>query len=152
VLRLRAQRRTVDADAGALDGREDRQQGHLEIAVYRFELVGHEQRRQTVRELPRQVGAFPGEVQHRFRRQTRERCRLRTASADVFLGDRLVAEMFERRFLERMARARRVEQVARQHRVEGKTLQRDATAREHHDIELQIVTNLADLRILEQRL
>ena len=45
-------------DVGALDVREHRHQRHLELAIDPLEVVRDEQRRQTVRELPRQVSAF----------------------------------------------------------------------------------------------
>ena len=73
VLRLRRQRRAVDADAGALDVGEHRDQRHLELAIDLLELVGHEQRRQPVGQLPREVGALAGERQQRLRRDSRER-------------------------------------------------------------------------------
>ena len=63
VLRLRGERRAVDPDARALDVGEHRDQRHLEVAVDVFELVGHEQRRKPVGQLPREVGAFAGEGQ-----------------------------------------------------------------------------------------
>jgi hypothetical protein len=59
--------------------------------------------------------------------------------------------MFERRVLQRMTRSRRVEQVADHHRVEDEACQRDPVLREHHRIELGIVSNFRDGRILEHR-
>ena len=102
VPRLRGERRAVEADAGALDVRQHRNERHLELAIDRLELIGHEQRRQPVRQLARQVRALAGVVEQRRRRELRERNRLRAAAADVLLGQRLVAEVLERRVLERM--------------------------------------------------
>ncbi|MNC85912.1 hypothetical protein D3C83_15320 [compost metagenome] len=45
----------------------------------------------------------------------------------------------------------RVEQVARQHRVEPQSAQRDAVARQDDRLELQVVADLADRLVLEQR-
>ena len=152
VLRLRGQRGAVDADAGALDVGEHGDERHLELAEHLVQPIGHEQRRQPVRQLPRQVRALAGEVQRRLRRQLRNRHRLGAAAADVLLGQRLVAEMLERGSFERVARPRRVEQVAGEHRVERQPAQRDAVGLQHDGVELQIVADLADRRVFEQRL
>ncbi len=131
---------------------EHRHERHLELAVDRVESIGDEQRRQ-----PRRPAAARGRRARRHksssgrRRQARERRRLGAAAADVLLGQRLVAEVLERRLFERMPGARRVEQVAGEHRVERDAAQRDAVPRQHHDVELEVVTDLADRLVLEQR-
>ena len=60
--------------------------------------------------------------------------------------------MLERRFLERMPRPRRVEQIAGEHRIELEAPRarcRDAAST--MSVELQIVADLPDRRVLEQR-
>jgi len=44
----------------------------------------------------------------------------------------------------------RVKQIAGEHRVERQPRERDAVPRQHDDVELQVVTELANRRILEQ--
>src|SRR4029434_5238176 len=66
-------------------------------------------------------------------------------------GQCLVAEMLERGFFERMTGACRVKQIAGEHRVELEPRERDAVPRQNDDVELQIVTELVNRRILEQR-
>ena len=61
MLRLRRERRTVDADARALDVDQHGNERHLELPLHLLELIGHQQRRETIRQLPRKVGAFARE-------------------------------------------------------------------------------------------
>ena len=95
VLRLRGQRRAVDADARALDVGQHRKQRHLQVAkdrssssvtssgASRFDSCRARSARSPAR------SSAP-------RRQLRERQRLRAAAAHVLLGQRLVAEVLER--------------------------------------------------------
>ena len=81
-----------------------------------------------------------------------KRHRLGAPAAHVFLGQRLVAEVLERGLLERVAGPRRVQQVAGEHRVEREAAQRDAVVLQDDEVELQIVADLADRLVFEQRL
>ena len=107
---------------------------------------------QLLGELPRQIRALAGEAQQRRGRQVRQRDGFLARAADVFLRERLVAQMLERDFLDGVARPGRVEHVAGEHRVELEPCERDALVREHHQIELQIVADLRDRRIFEDAL
>ena len=51
-----------------------------------------------------------------------------------------------------MARPRGVEQVAGQHRIEAEPRERDAVSRQQDQVELQVVADLAEGLVLEQRL
>ncbi len=110
-----------------------------------------EQRRQPVGQLAREVRPLAREGEKRLGGDPRDGHGLGPAAADVFLGQRLVAEMFERRRFQRMPRTRGVEEIAREHRVEFEACECDAVARQEQRIELQIVTELADRRVFEQR-
>jgi hypothetical protein len=59
--------------------------------------------------------------------------------------------MLERRLLERMPRPCRVEQVAGEHRVEGQPAERDAVPSEDDQVELQVVADLANALVFEER-
>jgi hypothetical protein len=59
--------------------------------------------------------------------------------------------MLQRRFFERVARPRGIQQIAGEHRVKLEPGQVDAVTREHDHVELQVVANLANRCILEQR-
>src|ERR1044071_4727699 len=50
-----------------------------------------------------------------------------------------------------MTRTRCIQQIAGEHRIELESRERDAVPRQDHDVELQVVTELANRRILEQR-
>jgi hypothetical protein len=59
--------------------------------------------------------------------------------------------VLERGLLERVRGARRVEQVARDHRVGVHAGERDPVPRQHDHVGLDVVPDLEDLRILEER-
>ncbi len=59
------------------------------------------------------------------------------AAAHIVSRQCLVAEMFERRILQRMSRAIRIEQIARQHRISGLAAKLDAMISQDDDVELQ---------------
>ena len=68
-LRLRGERRAVDAHAGALDVDEHRHERQLERAVDLVEPFPLERRRERVGELQREVGALARVVERRLDRQ-----------------------------------------------------------------------------------
>ena len=130
---------------------EDGHERHLEIRVdprQAFPLDGGLQRvgqlQREVRPLAR-VGEGGGE------RQRPERGRLGASPADVLFADRLVAEVLERRVFQPVLRPRRVEQVAGEHRVERETAERDALSGQHNRVRLEVVPDLAEALVLEQR-
>ena len=94
--------------------------GSSRSAVDACEPLLLQHRREAVSQLQRQVDALAGVVEHRVRRQFLETHRLRAAPADLLLGERLVAKVLERVFLDDVGRPRGVQQVARQHRVQGR--------------------------------
>src|SRR5262245_62903110 len=59
--------------------------------------------------------------------------------------------MLERGFLEGMTGACRIKQIAGKHRIELEPCEVDAVLRQDDDVELQVVTELVNRRILEQR-
>ena len=103
-------------------------------------------------QLKGEVGALAGVIEDAVDRHLREGNRLDALAAHFVFGDRLVAELLERERLERLARSVRINQVAGDHRVEPlRVLHVDAVAAEHDQIGLQVVADLFDRRIGEQR-
>ena len=86
-----AKRAAVDADAGALDVDQHRDERQLEVAIDRVEPVVGEHG-PAGRRAASEVGALAGVVERRPRRQRRRAHRLGALAADVFFGQRLVAE------------------------------------------------------------
>ena len=152
VPRLRGQRWAVDTNAGTLDVGKHRNQRHLELTKQLVQLIGDEERRESVRKLPGQVGSLSREIEYARGRDTRERHRFGAAAADVLGGERLVAEVFEGRVLERMVGAGGVQHVTRHHRVERQSAESDTVSLQHDGVELQIVTDLANRLVFEQGL
>ena len=151
LLRLRGQRRAVDADARPLDRDQDRHERQFDRRVDKVELLPGDEVADHRRQLTDQVGALAGEVESGFDRQIRQRERLRAAPADVLFGQRLVARVLERQLLETMLGAGRIEEIAGEHRVGAEPPQRDAVPRQHDRVELQVVAVLADRLVLEHR-
>ena len=150
VLRLSGEGPRVDPHAGALHCREHRHERPLQIAIDRVEPLGGEHRRQVVGKPQGQIGALACVHERRLRWHVGQANRLRAASAQVFLGERFVAQMLERRRLERVPGPRRVEQVAREHRVEADAFESDPVSREYDGVEFDVVSELFDGRIFEQ--
>jgi isochorismate hydrolase len=71
--------------------------------------------------------------------------------ATLVLVDRPVAEMLERNLGQPVARTVRVEQVAAQHRVELDAAQGHAMSPEQDGLLLQVVPELADAVVFEER-
>ena len=106
--------------------------------------------RQRRRQLQREVGAFAGVVERAVDGDVGERHRLGAAAADVLFAERLVAEVLDGQILERM-RDVGVEEIAGDHHVGVEAAQRDAVAREHDGVELEVVSDFPDRVILEDR-
>ena len=150
-LRLRGQRHGVDLHASPFDVDQYRHERPFERRVDAVQRRLLQRRREYVGQLQGQVGPLASEVQRRIGRQINERGGLRAAAAQLVLGQRLVAQMFEGRSLERMTGPRRIEQVAREHGVESEPAQDDAVACQHDRVELEIVPDLLDACVLQHR-
>ena len=148
-LRLPGERNPVDAHPRSLHRRQHGDERTLQIAIHLIEPLGDQHGRQSIGELQGEIRTLPRVVQGGLGARLPKPHRLRAAAADVFLGERLVAEMLERRGLERVVGPGGVEQIARQHGVEAKAFEPNAVPREHDDVELQVVPDLLYRGILE---
>ena len=96
-------------------------------------------------------GAFAGEGQDCGERELAERRGLHALAADVFFAERFVAEVLERRVLQTVRRSRRIEQIAGEHRVKGETLERHPLTCEHQRVGFEVVPDLWQAIVFEQR-
>ena len=149
--RLACERGLIDSNAVPLDVRKHRHERKLHVAEQRLEAILAQATAQRLGELPREIGALAGEAEQRRCGQVRQRDGLLPGAADVFLRERLVAQMLERDLLDGVARPGRIEHVAREHRVELEPVEGDALVRQHHQIELQIVADLRERGVFEDR-
>ena len=149
---LRGQRGAVDTDAGALDVHQHRHERPFHVFVEPLQFLLLQQLSQRAGHLQRQVGALAGVIENPCQRGLRKRNGLGAAAANVLLTQRLVPGMLEREILELVCRPGRIEQVARQHGVGFQPAQRHAVLREDDRIEFQIVPDLRDPLVLENRL
>ena len=150
-LRLARERRQVDPNAVALDVGQHGHERQLQVAEERFETARREPRLRASRASCHARSArSPAKFRMRGGRQMRQGDRLLARAADVFLRQRLVAEMLERDFLDGVARSRwrRAHSWPASCRSRGPSSV-DAFVREHHQIEFQIVADLPDRRVLE---
>ncbi len=149
---LPGQRADVDPHADPLDRGEDRHQRQLEVAIHRFEFVLDQDRLHLLGKLHRDVRALTGVIEHAVDRYLRKRHRLDALAAHFFFGQRLVAKLLQGQRLECLARTVRVHEVTGDHRVEAVRIDDvDTVAPEHDQVSLEVVADLFDGRIGEQR-
>ena len=106
--------------------------GRSSVSHTRVEIFGVETCRQVLRQLQRQIRALAREVATASAGSSAMRSGLDALAGERVLGDRLVAEMLERRVFEPVRGPCRVDQVAGDHRVEGKATERHAVPPDHH--------------------
>ena len=142
----------IDPHADAFEGRQDRHERQLEVAIEDGDAGSVELGCELLRQLPGEIRAFAGEVEQAIGRERREGLGLGALAAHVIGEPRPIAELFERQWLQFLARAGGVEQIGREHRVEVESGQRHSVARQDDHGELQIVAHLRHRGILEHGL
>ena len=152
MLRLRGQRRTVDQDAGPLDVSQHGQKRHFQVAKHLVEGIGDEERRETIGQLTGEIGPFSREVQRclgrdglrsgwPLRRARTNRPRSAPCSRDVRARS-LPADV--------PVAWHREDSWQASSRTRG-PFELDAVIPEHDGVDLQVVADLADGGIFEQR-
>ena len=120
----------------------------LEIEVLEADLLDHGVER--LLELQRHIGILGGVLLDAFDVHKVHRQLLRAFADERFDLDGLVIEVFLRKGVHVVARLG-IEQVVEDHRVVHAAPDRDAQPAQHHQVELDVLPDLGDLLILEQR-
>ena len=144
------QRFGVDPHARHLDVGQhgDHRLLDLEIEVLEADLLDHGVER--LLELQRHIGILGGVLLDAFDVHKVHRQLLRAFADERFDLDGLVIEVFLRKGVHVVARLG-IEQVVEDHRVVHAAPDRDAQPAQHHQVELDVLPDLGDLLILEQR-
>ena len=144
------QRFGVDPHARHLDVGQhgDHRLLDLEIEVLEADLLDHGVER--LLELQRHIGILGGVLLDAFDVHKVHRQQLRAFADERFDLDGLVIEVFLRKGVHVVARLG-IEQVVEDHRVVHAAPDRDAQPAQHHQVELDVLPDLGDLLILEQR-
>ena len=151
-LRLRRQCRQVDANAGALDVGQDRNQRQLERDVHIVQLFLFQAVLEKRSELSGDVGALARVIDGRLNRHVGQRQGFGAAAAHLFLRERLVARMLERQIFQPVRRPGGVDEITANHRVGVEAAQRDAVPGEHDHVEFHVVPYFRDAIVFERRL
>ena len=141
----------VDRDAAPLHAREHRQQRALQRLVDAHHVLGDHAGLEHVREAQRNVGILGDVRRGLLHRDIVERDLGLAGADDVVVVDRRVIEVARRERVERMAEASGVEHIGHQHGVVVR-LHLDAAHREHLQFVFQVLPDLEDAAVLQQRL
>ena len=140
----------VDRDAAPFHPRQHRQQRTLQRLVHAHHMLGDHARLQHLGQAQRNIGVL-GDVGRGLLERHVVEADLGFAAADhVVVVDRRVIEVARRQRVERMAEAAGIEHVGHQHGVLVR-LHLDAAHREHLQLVFQVLADLEDAALLQQR-